>query len=508
VVEFNHFIDGIRDMVSLIPRSLKGLLLFHEFAFLVLVLVTGSLGSLWSYFWQQSSGEALRLNILMHHAGQIRGDMYRQLKEVTRARLTEDPSALNEYSSYSRRVDEGFGRLGRSAADDDERLAIDLMHQSYRVVHDDMNKVFTDPNEISEAARMKLFDPAYERWMLADFESALRVFSEIVAERRQALEASLSRWSVAARVMIPAAVVLSVLFVIVSRRTLRREFLDPMADLSRGARQLSLGKLDHRLDERGVKEVSQLATSMNHMAGELAMSRDALVEKKRQAALGALVPVVAHNIRNPLASIRATAQLIDESETAKGLREIRASVVESVDRLERWVSALLSYLHPLKPYLRSIRMQAIVNGALEPLASKLGAKAIEIAWENWDRDCDFQADPDLLEQALHGLLSNAVEASPDGARIILRLTRSDDAIGLTIDDQGAGIPFEPDPNDLSPVISTKRFGTGLGIPFAFKVCQAHGGRVSVRQRAEGGTRATFDLPLSIGESALASDRHG
>ena len=105
-------------------------------------------------------------------------------------------------------------------------------------------------------------------------------------------------------------------------------------------------------------------------------------------------------------------------------------------------------------------------------------------------------------------MSNAVEASPDGARIVLRLTRSDDAIGLTIDDQGAGIPFEPDPNDLSPVISTKRFGTGLGIPFAFKVCQAHGGRVSVRRRVEGGTRATFDLPLSTSESALASDRHG
>ncbi len=152
-------------------------------------------------------------------------------------------------------------------------------------------------------------------------------------------------------------------------------------------------------------------------------------------------------------------------------------------------------------------MQAIVDGALEPLGSKLGAKAIEIARENWDRDCDFQADPDLLEQALHGLLSNAIEASPNGAKIVLGLTRSEDSVGLTIDDQGAGIPFEPDPNDLSPVLSTKRFGTGLGIPFAFKVCQAHGGRVSVRRRAEGGTRATFDLPLAGDTSALASVRH-
>ena len=134
-------------MTSLRSRSFKGLLLFHEFAFLVLVLVTGSLGALWSYFWQQSSGEALRLNALMHQADQIRGDMYRQLKEVTRARLTEDPSALGEYSSYSERVNERFGELVRSAVDDDERLAIDLMQQSYLVVRNDMDKVFTDPNE-------------------------------------------------------------------------------------------------------------------------------------------------------------------------------------------------------------------------------------------------------------------------------------------------------------------------------------------------------------------------
>jgi signal transduction histidine kinase len=483
-------------MATLMPRSLKRLLILHESAFVVLVLVTGGLGGLSAYYWQQSSLEAIRLNVLMHQTQQIRGDMYRQLKEVTRARLTEDPSALNEYASYSSRVDEGFARLARTAGDAEEGLAIDYMRQAYAVVHDDINQVFTDPNEINEAARMKLLVPAYEEWMLADFESAVRVFSEILAQRGQNLETALARWTVLARLLIPCALLLAMLLVIVSRRTLRRGFLDPIHDLTRGARELSRGRLDHHLEEGGVDEIAQLAVSMNHMARELAASRDALLENERQAALGALVPVVAHNIRNPLASIRATAQLIEDRADAPGLRDIRIGVIESVDRLERWVSALLSYLHPLKPYPRPVRMHTVVDGAVKPLETKLKAKSIEVVRENWELDCEFAADPDLLEQALHGLLNNAIDASPEGASIVLRLSRDRDSIGLTIDDQGPGIPFEPNPRDLTPLPSTKRFGTGLGIPFAFKVCQTHGGRVSVTRRPEGGTRAALHLPLS------------
>lgn len=482
-------------MSKLIPRSLKGLLIFHESAFLVLVVVTGALGGLSAYYWQQSSLEAIRLNVLMHQTQQIRGDMYRQLKEVTRARLTEDPSSLGEYSEVSSRIDAGFRRLLDEAADEDERLGITYMQQTYRVVRDDMDKVYIDPYEINEAARMKLLDPAYEEWMLADFESAVRVFSEIVSQRRQALESSLARWTVLARVLIPAALLLSVLLVFISRRTLKREFLAPIHDLTQGASELSRGRLDHELEERGIDELAALAASMNHMARELEASRDALLENERQAALGSLVPVVAHNIRNPLASIRATAQLIDDSADRRELETIRGGIIEAVDRLERWVRSLLSYLHPLEPYARRVRLSAVVDGAVKPLKTRLAEKSIDLVCENWKVDSEILADPDLLEQALHGLLNNAIEASPRGARIVVRLTRDSDEMGLTIDDQGPGIPFEPNPSDLKPLTSTKRFGTGLGLPFAFKVCQTHGGRVSVSRRPEGGTRAALHLPL-------------
>ena len=108
----------------------------------------------------------------------------------------------------------------------------------------------------------------------------------------------------------------------------------------------------------------------------------------------------------------------------------------------------------------------------------------------------LQADPDLMEQAIHALLSNAVEASPRHGRIRLGLVRSEGAVELRIEDEGPGIAFEPNPRELSPGPSTKRGGFGLGIPVAWKICKAHGGTIDIRRRDRGGTRVAVSLPLA------------
>ena len=111
--------------------------------------------------------------------------------------------------------------------------------------------------------------------------------------------------------------------------------------------------------------------------------------------------------------------------------------------------------------------------------------------------CCLQADPDLLEQAIHALLGNAVEASPARRESIrLGLARREDTVEFRIDDEGPGISFEPNPRELSPGPSTKRGGFGLGIPVAWKICQAHGATIDIRRRDRGGTRVAVSLPLA------------
>ena len=482
-------------MRRLLPGSLKGLLLLNDSTFVVLVLVTATLTGLWGWFWTQSSQEAARIETLARLAERVRGDMYRQLHEVTHARLTENPGVLQVYSGYRNQIAERFAKLRVLVRDESELAAVDYLHDAYEVVLADMEKVFTDPNEITEAARMKLLDPAYEQWMLSELESALKVIDVIVETRRRELDEWRSDWTRWTPIVVPASVVFAVVLLLFSRRILQARFVAPLGNLVDGAGEISRGNLAHSFRAEGVEEIRQLASTFEEMTRELAESQRVLVEAERQAALGALVPVVAHNIRNPLASIRATAQMMDAEGSDDELAESRKAIIGTVDRLERWVTALLSYLVPLEPRRRECRLGEVMEEALAPLGPKIERKALQVVRENWAQDVSMQADPDLLEQAIHALLSNAVEASPVRGRVDLALSQAGDTLELRIDDNGPGISFDPDPRGLSPGPTTKRGGYGLGIPVAWKICQAHGGAIAIRRRDGGGTRVDVSLPL-------------
>jgi signal transduction histidine kinase len=276
-----------------------------------------------------------------------------------------------------------------------------------------------------------------------------------------------------------------------------------MAAVMSGARRIAEGQLDHKIPVQGAEEMANLAQAINEMAAELIRKRDALVESERQVALGALVPVVAHNIRNPLASIRASAQLLDQADGPDELQEIKQAILDTVDRLGRWVSALLSYLHPLKPHRGTTYLSALVNSALRLLQPKLEAKGMRLMTAGYEQEPEVGVDVDLMEQALYGLLMNAVDASPPGGTLTITTQRLGNDYTLSITDQGPGLPFQPVPGSLSPGPSTKRFGTGLGIPFAFKVCNAHGWRLTFNNGGNGGTRVDIIIPIAVDQERAA-----
>lgn len=482
-------------------RSLKSLLLTYELAFLFLVVVTSGLSGIWAYRWQQTSVESVRLTGLGATAQRIRSDLFRQIKEVTLARLMEDPQALDLYAEYSRQIDRHFNMLRRRTASREDELAIQAMQRAYRVIQQDMNKIFTNPYLINRVVRLRILDPRYEQELVGEFEQAFQIFEALLAKQQRELEETVERSTQGLLVLLPILIVLAMALLVLSRLSLQRGFVRPMATVMLGARRISEGQLDHKIPVQGTEEMANLAQAINRMAIELARQRDALVESEKQAALGALMPVVAHNIRNPLASIRATAQLLDHADHPEEFREIKQAVVDTVDRLGRWVSALLSYLHPLKPYRIMAPISSIVNNALRLLQPKLEAKGIHVVQANCAEEPEVSVDVDLMEQALYGLLLNAVDASPSGGRLTIAVKQGADHYTLSIEDQGPGLPFQPMPGSLSPGPSTKRFGTGLGIPFAFKVCNAHGWKLTFNPGEGGGTRVAMDIPVVSAESA-------
>jgi signal transduction histidine kinase len=103
-------------------------------------------------------------------------------------------------------------------------------------------------------------------------------------------------------------------------------------------------------------------------------------------------------------------------------------------------------------------------------------------------------DIELMEQALQGLIVNAIEASPEGGQLTLRVASSDGRVSIHVLDDGLGIPFAPATTALAPGPTTKRFGTGLGIPFALRVIEEHGGAIEFRPRRPRGTEVIVVIP--------------
>lgn len=481
-------------------RSLSRLLLVHETAFLFLVAITGLLSGLSAYFWQKTSTESIRITNSIYLSEQIRGELYRQLQEVARARSL-DGAAKDVYYEHSKRIGRHFNQLRRAALSREEDQAIQALQQAYREIQSDMHAVINEPRRGYADLRLEIINLRNAEQMFNRFEENYQEFKALYSGGRQELERTIELWTRYAPVLIPILFLLAVVIVIYTSRVIRGGVVRPLANIMSGAVEISRGNLDHKIPERGVNEVAELAGSINRMAGELQTSRDALVENERQAALGSLVPMVAHNIRNPLASIRAAAQVLEETAGREELKESRDAIVATTDRLGRWVNALVSYLHPLKPRLKNVRAAELVDAALALLQEKIAEKEMTVKWENRNAPAVLAADPDLMEQAMYALLANAVEASPQDSELWVSIAEREDAVIIGIRDQGPGLPFQPEPGNLEPGPSTKRFGTGLGIPIAFKICQGHGWRLSFDVLEGNGTMATIVAPRNNPENS-------
>ncbi|MDZ7736414.1 MAG: hypothetical protein U5P41_10155 [Gammaproteobacteria bacterium] len=157
------------------PRSIKNLFIFHEIAFLLLVLVTGLIGGLSAYFWQETSQESVRINNLAALNEQVRSNLFRQIQTMIRARVLEEPQAVKRYADYSRQIDEHFNDMRGLVELDREISAIEALQESYRILQKDMNNIFRDPY-MTQTARINMIDPRFAEQMVRPVRAGLPRF--------------------------------------------------------------------------------------------------------------------------------------------------------------------------------------------------------------------------------------------------------------------------------------------------------------------------------------------
>lgn len=469
-------------------------MLLYALGYLLLVLASGVLGSAALYYWQESSRESLRINSMVEEIQEMRGNLYRQVKEVFDAVFLSDTDAARQYQEYQKRIEEHLLKLDSIAANNEEHAAINRLREAYNIIKTQAADITRARAGMSLKQKRKIFDTDLELAGFGRYEEAFSAIDQLLRLQQSELQKRLATLTRLAPLLLLLPIFLAIVLLLLSRLFMQRAIVQPLSAVQQATSLISHGDLSHKVPERGALELVTLAEAVNQMADDLTASRESLLRAEKQATLGALVPVMAHNIRNPLASIRATAQIINDPNLPTELREGLAGIINTADRLERWTHSLLSYLHPLQARRLPCKLPRLVDNVLEILNSRLAEKEIRVERQGWNQEIEIALDIQLMEQALHGLLLNAADASPQRGTLDLRLDQTGEQIVLTIADQGSGMPFTPEARDLSPGPSTKRYGTGLGIPFAMKVCEAHGGKIEYEATNPHGTAVRIVLP--------------
>jgi signal transduction histidine kinase len=240
---------------------------------------------------------------------------------------------------------------------------------------------------------------------------------------------------------------------------------------------------------------------------ELARAQRALVEQEKLAAIGRLAAGIAHEVRNPLGVIRASASLAKESfaETTDSYRACQF-ICEETDRLDGLIASLLAFARPTTPAVEPIALDDVLSRALRLAADELERRGIRAERAMSRPMPTIEADPDLLSQAVLGLALNAAQAIERDGRIVVRATASDSEVHVDVCDDGPGVPAELASQIFEPFFTTKATGTGLGLPMATRIVGAHGGRLELVPGAGAGSDghgACFRITLPVAHPTRA-----
>jgi two-component system, NtrC family, sensor histidine kinase HydH len=236
-------------------------------------------------------------------------------------------------------------------------------------------------------------------------------------------------------------------------------------------------------------------------------------ERDRLAALGQMAAGLAHEIRNPLGSIKGAAQFLQPTGSqptdAAGTREFLDIIVEEVDRLNKIVSQFLDYARPYRGDQSPLDINDVVRKTLH-LLDKERTTNVEIATNFIEGLPPVRADAQQLRQVFLNLILNAVEAMTAGGKLhvstsLRRSTRRGAAaafLEIRFRDTGVGISPGDQRNLFIPFFTTKERGTGLGLPISQRIIENHGGTIEVRSQT--GTGSTFAVLLPVEADAYAS----
>lgn len=358
-----------------------------------------------------------------------------------------------------------------------------------------------EPREVDQqAARIAAHATALQE-SVARFEEMLGEAYDAALARAADRRGAVRRLFVG---MVGAAILLGTLANIFFYRS-----LVPLKSMVDAVRDVGRGHYEARVPAGGSDEVAFLAGEFNAMAQALGDQRRALDRSQRfmrqsekLSAIGELSLGVAHEVRNPLSTIQMTLHALGKrQDLSRGDTERVDLALREVDRLEGLVSSLLDYGRPSRPHKAAVDVAALIQRSIDLVQAECARCGVAVEVEPAEAGLpEIAVDEDQVIQILVNLLLNAVQASPEGARVRARTAletggKAGEVVAIHVADDGAGIESEELQRIFTPFFTTRRDGTGLGLPVARKIAEAHGGDLTVDSAPSRGTTAVLRLPI-------------
>jgi len=219
-----------------------------------------------------------------------------------------------------------------------------------------------------------------------------------------------------------------------------------------------------------------------------------LGDATRLSAIGETAAMVGHDLRNPLQAILNTLHLAKDkarSGTDTGLLGLLVTVQEQADYVNRIITDLQDYARPVKTTLVEVDAADLLNEVLSSFEIPATIKVIT----DIQPGTNIKADPSLLRRALTNIITNALQAMPDGGRLSIKVQRGEKTVQIKVIDSGEGVKPDVAAKIFNPLFTTRAKGTGLGLPIAKRLVEAHEGNIKLTSEPGKGTSILIELPL-------------
>jgi signal transduction histidine kinase len=277
-----------------------------------------------------------------------------------------------------------------------------------------------------------------------------------------------------------------------------RKFLEPVRELDRAATEVSRQNYDYRVKTGREDELGRLANTFNTMCASIQQARAELVRQERISTIGRLSSSIVHDLRNPLAAIYGGSEmLVDNELTEAQMRRLAGNIYRASRRIQGLLQDLLHVSRGKSASPEPARLREVAADAFESVREAAEARRVMVSLEI-PEEIELNLERNRIERVFTNLVSNALEAMPEGGKISISASIVADAALIEVADDGPGIAPEIRANLFQPFVTAgKKNGLGLGLALARQTVLDHGGDMWVEAGPAPGARFRFRLPLPV-----------